>query len=134
MAPRMHHVGLVVTSIAESASPLANALSLAWDGVVIHDPLQFANVTFLTSDFPEGSTIELIEPAGPRSPVRKFAEAGGGLHHVCYEVDDLNAQLAHSQAAGGTLVRVPLPAKAFNGRKIAWIATAQRLLIEYLER
>src|ERR1700756_4162411 len=79
MPPRMHHVGFVVTSIAESANPLASALSLAWDGVVIHDPLQFPNVTFLTS---EGSTIELVEPAGPRSPVRKFAEAGGGLHHV----------------------------------------------------
>src|SRR5579859_7091487 len=104
MAPRMHHVGFVVTSIAESASPLATALSLAWDGVVIHDPLQFANVTFLASDFADGSTIELIEPAGPRSPVRKFAEAGGGLHHVCYEVDDLLEQLIRSQAAGGTLV------------------------------
>jgi hypothetical protein len=73
MAPRMRHVGFVVKSIAE----------LVWNGIVIHDPLQFAKVTFLTSDSPEGSTIELIEPAGPRSPVRKFAEAGGGLEHVC---------------------------------------------------
>lgn len=78
--------------------------------------------------------VELVEPVGPRSPVRKFAEAGGGLHHICYEVGDLKSQIAASQAAGGTLVRVPLPAVAFEGRKIAWILTAQKLLVEYLEK
>ena len=78
--------------------------------------------------------VELVEPVGPRSPVRKFAEAGGGLHHICYEVDDLKSRIAASQEAGGTLVRVPLPAVAFEGRKIAWILTAQKLLVEYLER
>lgn len=78
--------------------------------------------------------VELVEPVGARSPVRKFAEAGGGLHHICYEVQDLQSQLAASQAAGGTLVRIPLPAVAFEGRKIAWILTAQKLLVEYLEK
>lgn len=132
--PRLHHTGYVVASIAESAEPMARALSISWDGVIIHDPLQFVKVTFLPSNQGDESTIELIEPAGPRSPVRKFAEAGGGLHHVCYEVDDLKAQIAACQAGGATLVRVPLPAKAFNGRKIAWVVTAQKLLVEYLER
>jgi methylmalonyl-CoA/ethylmalonyl-CoA epimerase len=133
-APRLHHTGYVVRSIAESAEPLARQLSLTWDGDIIHDPLQMVKVTFLPALVSDEATIELIEPAGARSPVKKFAEAGGGLHHVCYEIDDLKAQIAESQAAGGTLVRVPLPAKAFNGRKIAWIATAQGLLVEYLER
>lgn len=132
--PRLHHTGYVVKSIAESAEPLARQLSLAWDGNIIHDPLQMVKVTFLPALTGDQAMIELVEPAGPRSPVRQFAEAGGGLHHVCYEVEDLAAQLAASQASGGTLVRVPLRAKAFSGRKIAWILTAQGLLVEYLER
>ena len=133
-SPRLHHVGYVVMSIAESATALARSLSLEWDGVIVHDLLQFVKVTFLPANLASEATIELVEPAGPRSPVRKFAEAGGGFHHLCYEVEDLKARIAESQAAGGTMVRVPLPAKAFGGRKIAWIVTPEKLLVEYLEK
>jgi methylmalonyl-CoA/ethylmalonyl-CoA epimerase len=132
--PRLHHVGYVVASISGSAPQFARSLSLRWDGQVIHDPMQFVKVTFLPANLSTESTIELVEPAGPRSPVRRFAEAGGGFHHVCYEVDDLKAQINHSQSTGATLVRVPLPAQAFGGRKIAWVLTSEKLLVEYLER
>ena len=131
--PSLHHVGLVVESISASAPAFARALSLEWSGDVIDDPLQFVKVTFLTSNG-GGATLELVEPAGRRSPVKRFAAAGGGLHHICYEVDDLKRQIADSQAAGATLVRVPLPAAAFAGRKIAWVMTVNKLLVEYLER
>lgn len=131
---QLHHVGIVVDSISETAVCFANALALEWQKEIIYDPLQFVKVSFLGSNGSTQSMVELVEPVGPRSPVRKFAEAGGGLHHMCYEVDDLNNQISASQAAGGTLVRVPLPAVAFEGRKIAWILTAQKLLVEYLER
>jgi len=134
MTPRFHHAGYVVASIEETAPSFARGLGLAWDGAVIHDPLQMVRVTFLPANLSGEATIELVEPAGPRSPVRKFAEAGGGLHHFCYEVDELTTQIAASQAAGGTLVRIALPAAAFGGRKIAWIRTAEGALVEYLER
>lgn len=133
-ASRFHHVGFVVTSISENADRIARSVSVAWDGMIVHDPLQMVRVAFLPSNDPLHSTMELIEPASPRSPVRKFAEAGGGLHHVCYEVDDLAAQIAHSEKSGAVLVRIPLPAAAFGGRKIAWLKTAEGLLVEFLEK
>ncbi len=132
--PRLHHVGIVVGSIRNSAPLFARALSLEWDGSIIYDPLQLVNVSFLPSNFATQSVVELVEPVGLRSPVRQFAETGGGLHHLCYEVDDLKTEIARSQEEGGTLVRVPLPAVAFAGRKIAWILTTQKLLVEYLEK
>ena len=46
-APRLHHTGFVVSSIAESAPAIAFALGVDWDGVVIHGPLQMVRVTFL---------------------------------------------------------------------------------------
>jgi methylmalonyl-CoA/ethylmalonyl-CoA epimerase len=134
LEPRLHHVGYVVASISDSAPKFARSLGLRWDGQVIHDPMQFVKVTFLPANLSTESTIELVEPVGPRSPVRKFADAGGGFHHVCYEVDDLQAQIKHSQSTGATLVRVPLPAQAFGGRKIAWVLTSEKLLVEYLEQ
>jgi methylmalonyl-CoA/ethylmalonyl-CoA epimerase len=131
---RLHHVGYVVASIAETVAGYQAALSVNWDGRIVHDPLQMVQVTFLPSNGADGATVELVEPAGPRSPVRKFAEAGGGIHHVCYEVNDLKAQVESAQQAGCILVRVPLPAAAFDGRKIAWIKTGSGQLVEFLQR
>lgn len=127
-------MGFVVESISRSAPAFARTLSLLWDESIIYDALQFVNVTFLSSARSGECTLELVEPVGRRSPVSKFAAAGGGLHHICYEVDELGTQIASSQAAGATLVRVPLPAVAFSGRKIAWVITPENLLVEYLER
>jgi methylmalonyl-CoA/ethylmalonyl-CoA epimerase len=59
---------------------------------------------------------------------------GGGLHHLCYEIEDLENQLALSRAQGGLVVKPPLPAVAFAGRRIAWVYTRNKLLLEYLER
>jgi methylmalonyl-CoA/ethylmalonyl-CoA epimerase len=91
-------------------------------------------VTFIPGSATTEAAIELVEPAGPRSPVTKFLKNGGGLHHVCYEVSDLNAEIQRSKDTGDVMVRVPLPAEAFGGRKIVWFLTASKLLVEYVER
>ncbi len=128
----MHHVGYVTASIAASIGEYAGATSLVWDGQITHDPLQMASVAFLRSDDERACSVELVEPAGHRSPVKRFLETGGGLHHICMEVIDLPAHIAASTAAGCTLVRVPLAAVAFGGRKVAWITTPTGQLIELL--
>lgn len=129
-----HHVGYVVSSIAKVGQDFARSLGAEWDGVIIHDPLQEARVTFIRCGGPETPTVELVEPADDKSPLHKVVARGGGLHHICYEVDSLDAQLPQSRAAGCLVVKDPLPAVAFGGRRIAWVYTRQKLLVEYLER
>jgi methylmalonyl-CoA/ethylmalonyl-CoA epimerase len=129
-----HHVGYVVKSIAEVSEEFSRSLGAAWDGKIIHDPLQEAKVAFLFCGSGQGPSLELVEPAGDTSPLHRFLAKGGGLHHVCYEVDSLATQLQQSRSAGCLVVREPLPAVAFGGRKIAWVYTRQKLLVEYLER
>jgi methylmalonyl-CoA/ethylmalonyl-CoA epimerase len=129
-----HHVGYVVNSIAQVGQDFARSLGAEWDSVIIHDPLQEARVTFMRCAGPESPAVELVEPAGDASPLHKVVAKGGGLHHVCYEVDSLDAQLAQSRAAGCLVVKNPLPAVAFGGRRVAWVYTRQKLLVEYLER
>jgi methylmalonyl-CoA/ethylmalonyl-CoA epimerase len=101
---------------------------------IVEDPIQRVKVVFLCPAVPGQPQVELVEPVGDKSPVRRFLDCGGGLHHVCYQVDDLAQQLAHMQTLGAALVRRPMPAAAFDNRRIAWVLTPQRLLIEYLER
>ena len=129
-----HHIGFVVASIQDAAPGFLDALHEEWDGKIFHDPNQAVRVTFLHSHHPGNPVLELVEPAGEKSPVIPFLKRGGGLHHLCYEVDCLEEQLAVRRAQGGLIVRPPLPAVAFGGRRIAWVYTKNKLLLEYLER
>ena len=131
----LHHIGFVVGSIEKTVDRFARSISAQWDGHIIADPLQGVRVTFLRSiASPSESLVELVEPAGAKSPVENFLKRGGGLHHLCYEVDSLTAQLQLSRSLGGLVVRQPMPAVAFGGRHIAWVYTADKLLTEYLAR
>ncbi|HEX9111129.1 MAG TPA: VOC family protein [Terriglobales bacterium] len=129
-----HHVGFVVASIEKSAASFAQSLGAEWDGHIIHDPNQGVRVTFFRSRHAADPLFELVEPAGENAPVQAFVNRGGGLHHVCYEVENLEEALARIRAVGGLITRPPLPAVAFAGRRIAWVYTKNKLLIEYLER
>jgi methylmalonyl-CoA/ethylmalonyl-CoA epimerase len=135
MAPpvRLHHVGYVVASIETAMPGFVRSLAAAWDGRVFDDPLQKVKVAFLTTRR-EDALIELVEPAGADSPVLRFLEEkGGGLHHVCYEVADLEEQLSEFRSRGAVIAKRPKPAVAFGGRRIAWIVTPEKLLVELLE-
>ena len=131
---RLDHVGFVTASIRDAAPGFARSIGTTWNGEITHDPLQQVNVAFLRGVGPQDPSVELVEPVGPGSPVLRFLERGGGLHHVCYEVPNLETQLTLSRSCGGLVVRPPLPAVAFGGRRIAWVYTRQKLLIDFLER
>lgn len=135
-APRgsFHHFGFVVPSIEDTVKSFAKSMDLAWDGEIIHDPHQKVLVTFLSSKNVDDPLTELVEPASDDSPVQSFLKRGGGLHHVCYLVDSLDKQLEECRVRRALVVRPPLPAAAFGGRRIAWIYTKNKLLVEYLER
>jgi methylmalonyl-CoA/ethylmalonyl-CoA epimerase len=135
-APRgsFHHFGFVVPSIHDTVNSFAESMAVDWDREIIHDPNQGVRVTFLCGKNPDDPLIELVEPAGDGSPVSSFLKRGGGLHHVCYLVDSLDQQLEECRTRHSLVVRPPLPAAAFGGRRIAWTYTKNKLLVEYLER
>ncbi len=130
---KLHHVGFVVASIQQSAGLFARSLGATWDGNIIFDPLQKVRVTFFQGRNAIDPLIELVEPAEPESPVTRFLERGGGLHHLCYEVEDLESHLGFCRSVGNVIIRPPVPAVAFGGRRIAWAVSRNRLLMEFLE-
>ena len=132
--PTLHHLGFVVESIADCAERFTRSIRGAWDGRIIHDPIQAVHATFLQQPSPVEALIELVQPDGPQSRVAPFLNRGGGLHHLCYEVDKLEEQLEYSRSLGAVMIQKPVPAVAFDGRRVAWIYTRDKLLLEYLER
>lgn len=130
----LHHLGFVVPSISSSAQTFAASLAARWDGDIIHDPIQQVRVAFFYPIDSRNPVFELVEPACETSPVSNFLKKRGGLHHVCYEVDDLQAALEKARGEGWAVASLPSPAVAFHGRRIAWVCSKTRLLVELLER
>lgn len=132
----LHHIGYAVKNIEAEAPRFARLLDSTWDGVVFHDPLQQARVTFLTpaNGLPGAPQIELVEGDTADSPLSRFIDKGGNWHHLCYTVEDLEATVALMKKRGAIVVKAAEPAIAFNGRRVLWMFARPHLLIEYLER
>jgi methylmalonyl-CoA/ethylmalonyl-CoA epimerase len=113
--PRVSHVGIAVTSLAEALPFYRDVLGLSAARPEIADGASIVSLRFGDVD------IELLEPVDPTSPVAKFlARRGPGIHHVCYRVPDLDAALARCRAAGYRLID-ETPRRGLGGRRIAFL-------------
>ena len=129
---RLHHMGFVVADIATAMPAFVRSMAAEWDGQIFEDPLQRARVAFMTTRLGDPQ-IELVQPLGENSPVQRFLQQGGGMHHLCYEVADLETELTAFRSRGAAIASRPKPAVAFGGRRIAWVITSEKLLVELLE-
>ena len=101
---KLHHIGIAVKNIQNSLGDLTQFLSFESTTIPALVTPQKVNVCFLkTNDV----YIELIEPAVENSPVSDFVKGGGGFHHLCFEVDDVNAKVSEFRNKGGIIVSPP---------------------------
>lgn len=89
MIGKLNHVAIVVPDLAAGTAVYRDTL-----GAKVTEPLDLPEhgVTTVFVELPN-TKIELLHPLGEASPIAKFLERspGGGVHHVCYEVDDILA-------------------------------------------
>lgn len=130
---RFHHVGYAVQSIRSYLDDFMVPLfSPAEVSMSVSDPIQQVTVCFVTMQ--GGTVIELVEPLGERSPVKDIiGSSRGGVYHLCYEVDDLEATITQFRAKRCLPLGKPVPATAFGGRRIVFMMTPQRDLLEFVE-
>ena len=113
--PRLAHVGVAVTSLAEALPFYRDVL-----GLVPGHPETADGATIVSLRFGDVD-VELLEPIDPASPVAKFlARRGPGIHHICYRVPDLDAALTRCRAAGYRLID-ETPRRGAGGRRIAFL-------------
>jgi methylmalonyl-CoA/ethylmalonyl-CoA epimerase len=129
----LHHVGVVVKSVTESAELYVNQMGMRALGPPVQDDIQRVIVQFLIR---EGDTtsIELIEPVDGNSPVASLLRKGGGLAHLCYEVEDMEASLESAQQKGALVISGPVPAAAFHQLRVAFLFYRGIGVIEFLEK
>lgn len=112
---KINHVAIVVPEIEGALTFWRDALGLDLHHVE-NVPSQKSEVAFL----PLGeSEVELVRPTSEDSGVAKFlAERGGGMHHLCFEVDDIDAMAADLKAKG---VRLIGDVSQLEGRKVVFV-------------
>ena len=98
------------------------------------DPVQKVSVCFLERGTAGDPVLELVAPLGEESPIQRTLSKGAGAYHICYETENLEQAIEHLTARGCLMVSPPVPAVAFNNRRIAWLYTSTRQLVELVER
>jgi len=129
---KIDHLGIAVRSISDSLGFYRDALGLELQGTeTVED--QGVNVALL----PVGeSRIELLEPVSEETPVGRFiARRGEGLHHICYEVEDLGARIAELKDRGVRFLD-GYPRRGAEGKLVAFLhpTSAHGVLVELVEK
>jgi methylmalonyl-CoA/ethylmalonyl-CoA epimerase len=117
MIKKISHIAIVVPELDEALSFWVETLGLPLE-YVEHVPDQDVDVAFLPSG---NSEIELLEPIGGDSGIARFLEnRGPGIHHICFEVEDIDQMLDRMRKAGVPLIN-ETPTIGTGGKKIAFI-------------
>lgn len=131
---KLLHVGVAVPSLGPTTELLSSLFGYRVISGPYEDPIQKVTVNFLAKSDEDVAAIELIAPLSVDSPITSMlAKNGGGAYHLCFETGDLEQALVHAKKNGCMVVSPPVPAVAFDGRRIAWIYTRSRQLFELVE-
>ncbi len=119
MIGRLNHVAIAVPSLAEAMAVYGRTLG-AKMSAPLAQPEHGVTVVFI--ELPN-TKIELLEPLGESSPIAKFLERNGegGIHHVCYEVDDILAARDQLKAQGARVLGDGTPKIGAHGKPVLFL-------------
>ena len=119
MIGRLNHVAFVVADLAVATAIYRDTL-----GAKVSVPLALPahGVTTVFVELPN-TKIELLHPLGENSPISKFLQAnpGGGMHHVCYEVENILAARDRLKAAGARVLGGGEPKTGAHGKPVLFL-------------
>lgn len=143
MPMKLDHIGFVVENV-DKVKELFETVGLAAGTDATVNPLQKVSASFVKVGDKDDIYIELLQPASDDSPISNFLhQRGGGLHHLCFEVDDIDKTTRDLKAKGYRMVVSPEDCTAYDenlGRdcksstRIAFFIVAKGILIELLEK
>ncbi len=130
----IHHIGLVVKNIEDHFTKyFKNALGYNEISQIYNDNIIGVRVAFVNLN--NLINIELVEPLNSDSPVSNYLQKRGQtLHHLCFEVNNLETECERLRDNNYFITMPPTPAVAFGGRKVAFLMSKdENYLIELLQ-
>ena len=119
MIGRLNHVAIAVPDLEQAADQYRNALG-AKVGAPQDEPDHGVTVIFIEL---ENTKIELLQPLGSSSPIAGFLESNpsGGIHHICYEVDDIIEARDHLRSKGARVLGTGEPKIGAHGKPVLFL-------------
>ncbi|MBS1270711.1 MAG: 2-epi-5-epi-valiolone epimerase [Gammaproteobacteria bacterium] len=119
MIGRLDHVAVVVPDLDAASRVYRERLGASVSEPV---PLPAHGVTAAFVQLPN-TKIELLQPLGEDSPVASFLErhSGGGMHHLCYEVEDIEAAARHLTGRGARILGDGKPKTGAHGKPVLFL-------------
>ena len=119
MIGRLNHVAIAVPDLEQAADQYRNALG-AKVGAPKEEPDHGVTVIFIEL---ENTKIELLHPLGGSSPIAGFLEKNpsGGIHHICYEVDDIIEARDHLKSKGARVLGAGEPKTGAHGKPVLFL-------------
>ncbi len=119
MIGRLNHLAIAVPDLAAASELYTNAL-----GAFVSEPqaLPEHGVTVVFVTLPN-TKIELLEPLSDASPIAAFLtkNPSGGMHHICYEVEDINAARDHLLSSGSRILGDGVPKIGAHGKPVLFL-------------
>ncbi len=119
MLGRLNHVAIAVPDLAKAAELYKETL-----GAIVSDPkhLPEHGVSVVFVELPN-TKIELLEPLGEDSPIAPFLERNpaGGMHHICYEVDDIHSARDRLTEEGARVLGDGEPRIGAHGKPVLFL-------------
>ena len=119
MLGRVNHIALAVPDLAEAVERYRSMLGAS---VTAPEALPEHGVTVVFVTL-ENTKVELLEPRGEESPIAAFLakNPAGGMHHICYEVEDILAARDSLVAAGGRVLGDGSPKTGAHGKPVLFL-------------
>ena len=119
MIGRLNHVAIAVPDLAAAVAQYIGTLG-ATVGPPQDEPDHGVTVVFITLP---NTKIELLTPLGDASPISGFLakNPAGGIHHICYEVDDILAARDHLAATGARVLGTGEPKIGAHGKPVLFL-------------
>lgn len=119
MIGRLNHVAIAVPDLAAASEQYRSVLG-ADVGAPQDEPDHGVTVVFINLP---NTKIELLYPLGDNSPITGFLEKNpsGGIHHVCYEVDDITAAAETLKASGARVLGNGEPKIGAHGKPVLFL-------------
>ena len=119
MIGRLNHVAIAVPDLASAVAQYSGTLG-ATVGPPQDEPDHGVTVVFITLP---NTKIELLTPLGDASPIAGFLakNPAGGIHHICYEVDDILAARDHLAATGARVLGTGEPKIGAHGKPVLFL-------------
>ncbi len=119
MIGRLNHVAIAVPDLEAATAHYRDSL-----GASVSAPASLPEhgVTVVFVELPNAK-IELLQPLGENSPIGKFLErnAEGGMHHLCFEVDDILAARDQLKSAGARVLGDGAPKVGAHGKPVLFL-------------